>query len=101
MPKIFEYFGIIFLFYSDEHLPIHVHIQYQEFESKLEFIFENGKLIDLKLKKVKGKMPLPQNKLKEAISFSKKYYPKIASKWNDFFVLRKTVKTERITRRIK
>lgn len=101
MPKIFEYFGIVFLFYSDEHLPIHVHAQYQEFESKLEFIFENGKLIDIKVKKVRGRMPLPSNKLSEALTFSKKYNHKIASKWNDFFVLRKTIKTERITKKIK
>ncbi|MGM9778134.1 MAG: DUF4160 domain-containing protein, partial [Prevotella sp.] len=26
MPKIFEYFGLIFLFYSNEHEPIHVHV---------------------------------------------------------------------------
>ncbi|MDE6341047.1 MAG: DUF4160 domain-containing protein, partial [Muribaculaceae bacterium] len=25
MPKIFEYFGLIFYFYSNEHEPIHVH----------------------------------------------------------------------------
>ena len=25
MPKIYEYFGFIFLFYSNEHEPIHVH----------------------------------------------------------------------------
>ena len=26
MPKIFEYFGIVFYFYSNEHEPIHVHV---------------------------------------------------------------------------
>lgn len=26
MPKIFEYFGFIFYFYSNEHEPIHVHV---------------------------------------------------------------------------
>ena len=26
MPKIFEYFGLIFFFYSNEHEPIHVHV---------------------------------------------------------------------------
>ena len=26
MPKIFEYFGFIFFFYSNEHEPIHVHV---------------------------------------------------------------------------
>jgi len=60
MPKIYEYFGIIFLFYSKEHLPVHVHAQYQEFENKFEFVYENGKLKELKTKKVKGKMPLPE-----------------------------------------
>ena len=27
MPTIFEIFGLRFYFYSDEHLPIHVHIE--------------------------------------------------------------------------
>jgi len=26
MPKIFEYFGFIFYFYSNEHEPIHIHV---------------------------------------------------------------------------
>ena len=29
MPKLYEYLGIIVLFYSNEHLPIHVHGKYQ------------------------------------------------------------------------
>ena len=28
MPKIFEYFGFIFYFYSNEHEPIHVHVMH-------------------------------------------------------------------------
>ena len=27
MPKIFEYFGFIFYFFSNEHEPIHVHVK--------------------------------------------------------------------------
>jgi len=46
MPKIYEYLGLIFFFYSDEHLPIHVHVSSAEYESKLEF--ENGKLKKIK-----------------------------------------------------
>jgi len=34
MPKIYEYFGLIILFYSSEHEPIHVHCKYQGKESK-------------------------------------------------------------------
>lgn len=26
MPKIFEYLGFVFFFYSNEHEPIHVHV---------------------------------------------------------------------------
>ena len=28
MPKIFEYFGFIFYFFSNEHEPIHVHVKH-------------------------------------------------------------------------
>lgn len=33
MPKIFEYFGFIFYFYSNEHEPIHVHVMHGAKES--------------------------------------------------------------------
>ncbi len=43
MPKLYESFGLIILFYSNEHEPIHVHGKYQGRENKAEIIFENGK----------------------------------------------------------
>lgn len=33
MPKIFEYFGYVFFFYSNEHEPIHVHVKNGELKS--------------------------------------------------------------------
>jgi hypothetical protein len=42
MPKLYEYFGLLVLFYSNEHEPVHVHGKYQGYESKAEFIIENG-----------------------------------------------------------
>ena len=30
MPKIYEYFGLIFYFYSNEHEPIHVHVKHED-----------------------------------------------------------------------
>ena len=101
MPKIYEYFGVIFLFYANEHLPIHVHALYEECENKFEFVFENGKLKKIKIKKVKGKLPLPANKLRDAELFVKKYHSGIAAKWTDFFVLRKKVKSEKINKKIR
>jgi len=41
MPKLYEYFGLIFLFYSNEHEPIHVHGKFQDTESKAEIVFES------------------------------------------------------------
>ncbi len=40
MPKIYEYFGIIFFF--NEHEPVHVHAQSGEFENKIEFDYERN-----------------------------------------------------------
>lgn len=58
MPKIIEYFGLIFYFYANEHDPIHVHVSKGEFESVFELLFENGILIEVKSRKVKGLEPL-------------------------------------------
>jgi hypothetical protein len=44
MPKIFEYLGIVIMFYSNEHEPIHVHGKFQGLESKAEFIIQDGKM---------------------------------------------------------
>jgi hypothetical protein len=100
MPKIYEYLGLIFFFYANEHLPIHIHITKAERESKIELIFENGKLKDVVIKKVKGREPLTSDELKDAVKFIKRYYTGIADKWNDFFVLRTKVKCEVISKKI-
>ncbi len=54
MPKLFEYFGLIILFYSNEHEPIHVHGKYQSTESKAELIIENGHVVDIRFSSVQG-----------------------------------------------
>ena len=48
MPKIYEYLGLVFFFYANEHLPIHVHISKENLESKAELIIEDGKLVKIK-----------------------------------------------------
>jgi len=45
MPKLYTYLGIIIMFYSNEHEPIHVHGKHQGAESKAEIIIEDGKVI--------------------------------------------------------
>ena len=57
MPKIYEYFGLIILFYSLENEPIHVHGKYKDKESKAEIISKDGKFVEVKISEVFGKEP--------------------------------------------
>ena len=100
MPKVFEYFGIIFYFYSNEHLPIHVHVSYNEYESIFEIFFENGKLKDLQIRKASGIEPLPPKQVKEAEKVIQTYAEEIVNRWTDFFVLKKRIKSKKITQKL-
>ena len=83
MPKIFEYFGLIFYFYSNEHEPIHVHVQHSGKESVFELIMMDG------------------NKDKHTASeFIEKYHKNIIDKWVKFFVMKKAVRSTNITKKI-
>ena len=42
MPKLYEYFGVIIMFYANEHQPVHVHGKCQGRECKAEIIVING-----------------------------------------------------------
>ena len=101
MPKVYEYLGLIFFFYANEHLPIHVHVSLGDFESKIELTYENGILDSINILVVKGRQPLPDKELAHAMKFVKKYHEGIVEKWTNFFVKNKKVKCEIITKRIK
>ena len=101
MPKIFEYLGITIMFYSNEHEPIHVHGKYQAFESKADFIIIDGKIIDIKIKDVKGKRSLPKKELKEFKNFVNKFKEDIVQKWVDYFVYHKSVQCIKIEGKVK
>lgn len=101
MPKIYEYFGLVFLFYSSDHEPVHVHVQYGEFESKVEFELKNGKIENFTFKKVKEIEQIPSSKIKEVSLFIETFGNNIIQKWIDFYVLKKKLKNEKITTKIK
>ena len=101
MPKIYEYLGLIFFFYSNEHLPIHVHVSFAEFESKFELDYENGKLKTIRVKDVKGRIPLAKKETEETIKFIKKYHAGIVEKWTSFFIQNKKVSCEVVNKKIK
>jgi hypothetical protein len=101
MPKIYEYLGILILFYSNEHEPIHVHGKYQGHESKAEFTIIDGKVAEITIKNVKGRKPLPPNILNDFRNFVSAYSDQIVQKWIDYFVLHKRIKCEKVERRMK
>ena len=48
MPKLYVYVGMFFLFYSKDHLPIHLHVTYQGCEMKATLLFgPDGELRDV------------------------------------------------------
>jgi hypothetical protein len=100
MPKLYEYFGLIILFYSNEHEPIHVHCKYQGLENKAEIVFENGKFVEVRIADVKGKEPLDSQNRKKFKRLVEFYRDDIVRKWVDFFVYNKVIETEKITKKL-
>ena len=101
MPKLFEYMGIIVLFYSNEHEPVHVHGKYQRKESRAELIIKNGKVVDIIYSSVGGRRPLDGAQFADFKTLVGHYAQEIVNKWVEYFVLHKKIEPKRITRRIK
>jgi len=101
MPRLYEYFGMVFLMFSNEHSPIHVHVRYGVHESVIELIMLDGELVDVVFRKLSNKRALPVAQQREAELFVRAKAMDIIRKWNDYFVLNKRVAPERITKRIK
>ena len=100
MPKIFEYFGLTFLFYSNEHEPIHVHVIKDGHETVFEIILEDGNLKTIRQRN-SGKMPaLDERDASTAEKFIEKYYKNIVEKWVNFFIYKKRIRSTKITKRL-
>ncbi|MBQ6187084.1 MAG: DUF4160 domain-containing protein [Prevotella sp.] len=100
MPKIFEYFGFVFFFYSNEHEPIHVHVMHGQCETIFELIMMGGELTDIRPRQKKGVEPLSDKDAKTAQSFIRKYHKNIIEKWVKFFVLRQAVRSTTIKKKL-
>jgi len=100
MPQIYEYFGFIFRFYSEEHYPIHVHVEKGEHESIYDLIIVNGLLVELKHRKKRGVDAIPETDRKKVEIFIREYYKNIVEKWTNYFVLNIPVKSTKITKKI-
>ena len=100
MPKLYEYFGLIILFYSNEHEPIHVHGKYQGYETKTEFIIVEGKIVEIRYSSVRGKKPLKRKQLQDFQAVVENHAEEIVQKWVDYFVLHRQISPETITQRL-
>lgn len=76
MPTLFTIFGLRFFFYSEEHLPIHIHVENADgkakfnVESEIKLVYNNG----LKPKDLKRAKELVEIYRSEIIEEWKKYH---------------------------
>ncbi len=100
MPEIFEYFGLIFYFYSNEHDPIHVHVKKGDKETIFDLLIYNNVLTDIKARKRRSKEMLSASDEKKAKDFIIFYADEIVKKWMKSFVLKSEVEITRIKTKI-
>jgi hypothetical protein len=101
MLKLYEYLGIVFFFWSDEHEPVHVHGRYQGAEIKAEIIAEEGIIVSINIKNIPGKKRFDASKRNDFESFVRLYAKQIVAKWIDYFVWKKEIEPKTIKKRIK
>ena len=75
MPTILEIFGLRFYFYSDEHLPIHVHIEYGGNDAKVE----------ISTRKITYNRGIKANDMRRGLEIIELYEAEIIAKWYEYF----------------
>ncbi|MBO7544787.1 MAG: DUF4160 domain-containing protein [Bacteroidales bacterium] len=75
MPTILFVFGLRFYFYSDEHLPIHIHVKNGDGKAKIN-------AVTLEIMENNGIKPAD---LKKAIDIVKQYQNDIIRVWKEYF----------------
>ena len=96
MPELYEYFGLVFYFFSNEHDPILVHVKKGDKETIFELIIFNDVLTEIKTRKRRGKDMLSANDEKDTRDFIIFYADDIIKKWIKFFLLKSEIKVVHI-----
>ena len=100
-PKIFEYRGITLSFFSNEHLPAHVHAIYAgECGMKVEFYLKGDKIVRKDYSVLKGYEAFPPAQMKDLKKLINKYEYDIVDDFINFAFKNLKVKTRIITRKI-
>ena len=98
MPTIYEYLGIMIMFFSNEHEPIHIHANYDNNSIKVSFFIENNKIYKITYLTTRGEFSTA--KMKQLKKFIDVYKQEIIQAWIDYFILKKKIKFERITKKL-
>jgi hypothetical protein len=98
MPKLYEYLGLDVFFYSNEHQPVHVHGHCQGREGRAELRIVEGRVVDIEFLPQPGRPSLKPNEMKQFRALVESRAVEIVQKWVDYFVLHKSVCTEKITK---
>ena len=77
MPTLFTIFGLRFYFYSEEHLPIHVHVRNSDGRAKIQ--------VDPEVVLIENNGIKP-NDLKKALTLANLYKEQITEFWYEFFM---------------
>ncbi len=101
MPKLYEYLGLLVMFYANEHEPVHVHGKAQGREARATIILVDGQVTEVRFSAVAGRPPLKPMEQRNFETLVRARAHEIVTKWIDFFVLHKSVQPERITGRLK
>lgn len=83
MPKRYEYAGMRFAFFSNDHLPVHLHVHYGGHVEKAELHNDLFGSATIKWKQVQGQLPNAQRRKAENLIMAKQ--EDIRRKWEAFF----------------
>ena len=101
MPRLYEYFGLILIFYANEHEPVHVHAKCQGREARAEFVILDGAIAEIRFGATPGRARLTDQEMRLFREITNARADDIVQKWIDYFVFNKSIQPERITRRLK
>jgi len=97
MPTLFEYLGIVIKFFSNEHLPIHIHALYKDCEVKVEIHLKNKEIEKIRYLSVKSKKEFPTSKLKQLKKLIEVEKYEIVTLWIRFFVFNERIRMKKLT----
>jgi hypothetical protein len=99
MPKIYQYLNFSIFIYTNDHLPVHIHIFIQDRQVKAELIWINDQL-EIHFKKIKGYPTLTNTECKDVAIFVRAYEKQIKEKWDKIMYYNQAVKAEVIKKKL-